>query len=128
MDLPEGLPVPTVSSPSTVIPAWNVLSEGYLVKVLEFADAFLHDDAALVLIHCADPRLCTEIVEWSTAYDFEVFRDWWGVNDLRLTSPTDPTKMVCGIFFSLLTFFIISSHVLYGWINSPILCRLADSG
>ena len=48
-DLPEGLPVPTVSVPSSVVPTWNEKSEDYLQELFDFADEILHDNGVLLL-------------------------------------------------------------------------------
>ncbi len=93
-DIPEGLPVPNVSTPYSLVPSWNELPEGYVGNVFDFASIHLHDDAALLLIHPDSRALCDEIQDWCETYEFEVYRDWWGVNELRLSSPKDPSKMV----------------------------------
>ena len=93
-DIPEGLPVPNVSSPSTAIPDWNALPSGFVESIFIFAETFLHDDAALLLFHCDDPNIHNEVVEWAQEYGFKVHRDWWGVNELRLASPRNPVTTV----------------------------------
>jgi hypothetical protein len=41
VDLPEGLPVPTVSSPADAVPPWNHYSESFLEAVFVFAEEYL---------------------------------------------------------------------------------------
>jgi hypothetical protein len=48
-NLPEGLPVPTVSVPSSVLPTWNEKSDDYLQELFDFADEILHDNGVLQL-------------------------------------------------------------------------------
>ena len=53
-DIPENLPVPGISASFTSVPPWNMRSEGYVESIFEFGDAYLHDDAAILLFHCDD--------------------------------------------------------------------------
>ncbi len=47
--MPEGLPVPNVSSPPDLIPTWNAHNSKDIEALFEFADGFLTDDAPLLL-------------------------------------------------------------------------------
>ena len=47
-NLPEGLPVPTILVPSSIIPTWNEKSEYYLQELFDFADENLHDNGVLL--------------------------------------------------------------------------------
>ena len=48
-DLSEGLPVPTVSVPTSVVPTWNEKSDDYFQELFDFADEILHDNGVLLL-------------------------------------------------------------------------------
>ena len=62
-DIPENLPVPGILAPFTSVPPWNMRPEGYVESIFEFGDAYLHDDAAILLFHCDDRALYSEVEE-----------------------------------------------------------------
>lgn len=93
-DIPEGLPVPSISSGPSIIPSWNKIDSNCVESIFAFADAFLHDDAALLLFHSFDSTITADIVWWASDFKFDLKKEWWGVQDLRLTSPTDTTSEV----------------------------------
>jgi hypothetical protein len=93
-DIPENLPVPGIS---TVVPSWNVRSEKYVEHTFEFAHYFLHDDGALVLIHCDDRALMQDVDECADQYDMQLLKDWWGINEHPLAHPRQPLKPVPSI-------------------------------
>ena len=107
-DVPENLPVPNISSPESAIPLWNVRPEKFIDTVLEFADNYLHDDAALLLFHPNDRDLQLEIEECAVTYDFKVAFDWWALNELPLALPRDPS---CTVSSSTLLFHIRSTWI-----------------
>jgi hypothetical protein len=94
-DVPEDLPVPTISNPSTSIPVWNELPTNFLESLFDFASEHLQDNSALILIHAAEiPLLKSEIRSYFQDYNFTTFKDWWGMNRLRLANGKDSTKTV----------------------------------
>ena len=93
-DIPENLPVPGIS---TLVPSWNVRSEKYVEHTFEFAHYFLHDDGALVLIHCDDRALMQDVDECADQYDMQLLKDWWGINEHPLAHPRQPLKPVPSI-------------------------------
>ena len=93
-DIPENLPVPSVSNPPSVVPPWNSRDPEYVVSIFEFASHYLQNDGALLLIHNNDRKLTTDIFDQAETYDFVMHKDWWGINDLELASPTDPDSKV----------------------------------
>jgi hypothetical protein len=94
VDIPENLPVPGISNPTSAIPTWNVRLKKYVDTVFEFADNFLHDNAALLLFHANDRELQLEIEEYASTYEFKLLMDWWALNELPLALPRDPSAMV----------------------------------
>ncbi len=90
-DIPENLPVPGIS---TTVPDWNSRVTNYIEYVFQMADNILHDDGALVLIHCDDRALMMEIDGRADQYDMKLLKDWWGINELCLALPRDPTLTV----------------------------------
>ena len=103
-DIPENLPVPSVSVPPTSIPPWNSRYKDYLYDIFHFADEFLQKDGAICLIYNTDQKLAKDIEEEAANGGYVLFKDWWGVNVLGLTSPTNPENLVISlnIPFSLL--------------------------
>lgn len=94
VDIPEGLPVPGVSSPPTAIPDWNVYIESHLEAVFEFAHYYLHGNAPLLILMPESPAMRAEVQTYARTYDFKILKDWWGFNSLRLASPKDPSTTV----------------------------------
>ena len=103
-DIPENLPVPGISIPSTIIPPWNVRPEKYVDTIFEFAEIYLHDDAALLLFHANDRDVLIDVEECAETYNFHLECDWWGMNDLPLASPRNPSTTVIVIFISSFSF------------------------
>ena len=64
-------------------------------SVFEFGDAYLHDDGAILLFHCDDRALLSEVEEAAEQYSFKLCKDWWGINDIPLASPKSPSTTVC---------------------------------
>jgi hypothetical protein len=44
VDIPEGLPVPMVSSPLTSIPGWNSADPNFLPLLFDFGSSLVHDN------------------------------------------------------------------------------------
>lgn len=108
--------MPRISVPSTAIPSWNVRPEKYLETVFEFADLYLHDDAALLLFHPNDRNVLLEVEDLAETYNFRLQYDWWAMNDLPLALPRNPSSTVYFIFSHYL--FIPVSVILYVLIYS----------
>jgi hypothetical protein len=51
VDVPKGLPVLSVSYPANVVPPWNQSAESLLEAVFVFAEDYLQDDGAIIVIH-----------------------------------------------------------------------------
>lgn len=116
-DVPKNLPVPGISVSDTDIPVWNQRQPPYLENLFAYAEKNLHDDAVLLLMHSDDPQLLREIHDWAFTYDFYVAKDWWGLNELHLTSAVDLTELVCYLtcicfhFFEILFLFYYNQLV-----------------
>jgi len=93
-DIPENLPVPSISNPSSVVPPWNSRDPEYVVSIFGFTSHYLQNDGALLLIHNNDRKLTSDIFDQAETYDFVMHKDWWGINDLELAFPTDPDSKV----------------------------------
>jgi hypothetical protein len=113
VDIPEGLPVPIVSSPPTSVPVWNSTDDNFLPLVFDFGSSLVHDNGALLLFHKDDLKLRADIRGYAKAYHFSIFKEWTGINRLPITSPRDASKTVSGS--SLLICFILVFTSIYGF-------------
>jgi hypothetical protein len=111
VDIPEGLPVPMVSSPPASIPGWNSIDENFLSLVFDFGSSLVHDNGALLLFYKDDLKLRADIRGYANAYHFKIFKEWTGVNRLPLTSARDASKTVSGS--SLVMCFILLIRSIY---------------
>jgi hypothetical protein len=107
VDIPEGLPVPMVSSPPTSVPGWNSTDKNFLPLVFDFGSSFVHDNGALLLFHKDDFKLRADIRGFAKAYHFSILKEWTGINRLPITSARDVSKTVSGS--SLVICFILVS-------------------
>jgi hypothetical protein len=105
VDVPEGLPVPIVSSPPTSVPVWNSADESFLPLMFDFGSSLVHDNGALLLFHKDDPKLRADIRGYAKAYHFSILKEWMGINRLPITNPRDASKIVSAS--SLVTCFIL---------------------
>jgi hypothetical protein len=87
VDLPEGLPVPTVSSPADVVPPWNHCFESFLEAVFVFAEEYLYDDGGVIVNHPFQVDAKSTILGYSAEYSFEIRKEWFCMNRLHLCSP-----------------------------------------
>jgi hypothetical protein len=74
VDIPEGLPVPIVSSLPTSVPVWNSANENFLPLVFDFGSSLVHDNGALLLFHKDDLKLRADIKGYAKAYHFSIFK------------------------------------------------------
>jgi hypothetical protein len=109
VDIPEGLPVPIVSSPPTFVPVWNSADENFLPLVFDFGSSLVHDTGALLLFHKGDLKLRADIRGYAKAYHFSIFKEWTGINYLPITSPREASKIVSGSNLLICFILIITS-------------------
>jgi hypothetical protein len=98
VDMPEGLPVPGISIPASSVPQWNHEPRELLQPIFDFADQHLQDDGALIIIYPFRSATKSKILGYCKSYGFEVKKDWWGMNRLHLTSPTNPLVTVSDVY------------------------------
>jgi hypothetical protein len=103
--LPEGLPVPNVSSPPDIIPSWNAHNSKDIEALFEFADGFLTDDAPLLLFLPEFKTIRDDVKAYAASYGFALAKDWWGINELPLCLPTD-TKLTVHSYLNSSIFFL----------------------
>jgi hypothetical protein len=108
VDIPEGLPVPMVSSPPTSVPLWNSEDKNFLPILFALGSSLVHDNGVLLLIHKDDPKFRASIRGFAKAYHFSIMKDWTGINRLPITSARDASKivndsrfMLCLILFNI---------------------------
>ena len=94
LDVPEGLPVPMVSDPTSFVPEWNKLPERFVETIFEFASGLVHDNGVLHLFHPDDLQMKADIRGYLKAYHFSLFKEFMGVNRLQLTSTRNASKTV----------------------------------
>ena len=90
-DIPKNLPVPNMSNLPSSISDWNQMHEGLLVLVFYFASEYVRDDGVLLFFLPDDLKLKATLQGYMEAYHFLVYKEWMGVNRLRLTSTRDVT-------------------------------------
>ena len=92
-DIPENLPVSNVSDSSYSVPSWNALDTDFLGELFDFADKIMHDNGVLILFHPDDNGNFRESIEdHFAAFGFTIFKEWLGVNRLRLHSAKHKDK------------------------------------
>jgi hypothetical protein len=104
VDVPENLSVPNISS---AIPAWNALDDGFVDLFFDFGNNHIHDNGAMVIFHSDDHHLNVMLKSFMKAYHFRVFKEWMGINRLRLTSARDHSKTVIKFFSSIFRVYLI---------------------
>ncbi len=94
-DIPDNLPVLGISNPSTIVPDWNKTDVDDFVEILfAYAVQHLSDDGALLMFLPESPSIRKDVLGWATEYGYKMYKDWWGINELRLTSFRDPARTV----------------------------------
>jgi hypothetical protein len=86
VDIPEGLPVPMVSSPPTAVPDWNSDDKNFLAMVFDMGSSLVHDNGVLLFFHKDDLKLRADIRGSAKAYHFKILKEWTGINRLPMTS------------------------------------------
>jgi hypothetical protein len=94
VDIPEGLLVPMVSSPSTSVLEWNSDDKNFLAMVFDIGSSLVHDNGMLLFFHKDNLKLRADIRGYSKAYHFSILKEWTGINCLLITSARDASKTV----------------------------------
>ena len=92
LDVPEGLPIPMVSDPSSSVSEWNKLPKRFVEIVFEFASGLVHNNGVLLFFHLDDLQMKANIRGYLKAYHFSLFKEFMGVNRLQLTSARNASK------------------------------------
>lgn len=108
-DVPDNLPVPRISNPSSTVPPWNVADVDDFVETLfAFAVQHLSDDGAILLFLPGSPSIRKDVLGWAEAYGYMQYKDWWGINELRFSSYRDPQRTVLTSFLVAKFLFFLS--------------------
>lgn len=75
MDIPEGLPVPMVSSPSRAVPVWNSADESFLPILFALRSILVHDGGVFLLFHKDDLKLRASIRSFAKTYHFSMLKE-----------------------------------------------------
>jgi hypothetical protein len=94
LDIPDDLPIPHLSSPTTDVPEWNKLHPKFLDNAFDFASSHLQDAGAILLFFFDDLNLKATLRGFNNTYGFTVFREWMGINKLRMTTAKDKSTTV----------------------------------
>ena len=97
-DMPDGLHVPGVGLPRPVVSSWNVLIEDWSEPIFEVARNHLQDNGVVLLFHPDISTVRDEADVVAEAYNFKYMHDWWGVNELLLTTYKDSNRTVSFLF------------------------------
>jgi hypothetical protein len=98
VDIPEGLPVPMVSSPPTFVPEWNSEDKNFLAMVFDIGSSLVHDNGVLLFFHKDNLKFRADIRGFAKAYHFKILNEWTGINLLPITSARDASKTISDSF------------------------------
>ena len=90
----------------SAIPSWNIRSDNYFEALFSFAQSNLHDDAVILIIHSAEPQVLKDLREWAFEFGYDQVRDWWGLNNLLLASPSPLDEFRVGIYIHFFSHFL----------------------
>jgi len=86
-DVLDNLPVQFISNPATIVLEWNNTPANKFVEPLfAFTQEYVGDDGGVLLFIPECPAICRDVLSWAEEYDYSPFKDWWGINELRLSS------------------------------------------
>jgi hypothetical protein len=94
VDVPEGLLAHIISSPVDVVSPWNQSIESFLDVVFVFAEDYLQDDGAIIVIHPFQVDAKSTILGYCVEYGFETHKKWLCMNCLHLCLPLNITLTV----------------------------------
>jgi hypothetical protein len=94
LDIPDDLPVPHVSNPTTDVPDGNKLRPKFMDNMFDFVALHLQDAGAILLFFSDDLKLKATLRGFNNTYGFTVFKEWMGINRLQMTSAKDKSTTV----------------------------------
>jgi hypothetical protein len=82
------------STPPSFVPTWNSFSPTYLDTIFNFAATRVHNSRAVIFFHADSLKINADLKGYLKACDFKIFKEWMGINRLRLTSIHEQFQMV----------------------------------
>ena len=93
------------------VPTWNMYLDNYFKALFTFACSNLHDDVVILIIHSAELQVLKDFREWAFEYGYEQVRDWWGLNNLLLASPSPVDEFRVGNHFFFFFLFLFQTLI-----------------
>ena len=114
----EKLPIPSIYSPSNIVPVWNEHIIDKVEAIFEFVYSLLHDDVALIVFVQEFKKDRDDVRSFVLTYNINLPLWLVGVNEMRLCSPLDNTLIVLNIskilkFMNTSLLFIANYNVFY---------------
>ena len=81
-NLREEFPVPFVSP--FAIPEWSKHNSDDIEVIFEFVFHFLYNDAHIFLFVLESKNVRLDVRIFTAIYEFNLIRDWWGINSMHL--------------------------------------------
>lgn len=95
VDVPDNLLVPRISNPSSSVLVWNMVDVDDFVETLfAFTVQHLSDDGAILLFLPQSSSVRKNVFGWGHAYGYIQYKDWLGINELRLSSNKDHQRTI----------------------------------
>ena len=86
VDIVKCLLVSLVSSFVAFVLEYNMLGDGFLHSVSDFASSQIHDNGMLLLFHSDIPKMRVDIKGFMKTYHFSLFKECLGLNCLQMIS------------------------------------------
>jgi hypothetical protein len=97
VDVHKDLLVPTVLEPADAVPPWNQSADSLLEAIFVFAQDYLQDDGAMIVIHPFQVDAKSTILGYCVEYGFETRKEWLCMKRLHLCSPLKRTLTVSSL-------------------------------
>ncbi len=75
-DVPDNLPVPRISNPSTSVPDWNKADvDDFVETIFAYSVQHLSDDGAILIFLPESPSIRKDVLGWAQEYGYMQYRD-----------------------------------------------------
>ncbi len=119
----SNLPVPLVSTTTTIVPFWNCHIDNYAYKIFGFANKYLADNGAILLFHDDDTHIQKEIKFILETNGYEIHSKWAIINTLPQMNSEIKGKMVIPLFICIYITLHFQESSWTNFFHSPP-CRL----
>ena len=79
----------------STVPTWNMHLDNYFKALFTFAHNNFHNDVVILIIHSIESQVLKDLREWAFEYAYNQVRDWWGLNNVLLASPSPVDELGC---------------------------------